>query len=308
MEHIEQVINNVVKQNEYPISTGFKFLDDAIGGYYPGQLTTICGNEDSGKSAFIIAQVNYFAVDQNIPTLLIMNNMGERTFLSCMAAYYCSIETKNVNSVLYNKQYKNEVDAYLERLKLAPLFIIGMEWVDDKLFHEKLEGLVTSHDIKMVFVDEISQEYFYSMTRKVSISHYKAIALKLNIPVVASCCVWNDREGLEGIRPALRDLIFYNEVHGHDTVIGLINYEQYNVFMDENGRDLHDTIHLEILKKKGKIKKRKYLLPWGYLYLRNFVNREKTALEQIRESSDYKVDTLIRKLDLTIEGCEPLPF
>lgn len=119
MEHINEIIKHVINNNEHPISTGFKFLDNAIGGYYPGQLTTICGNENSGKTAFVIAQINYYAVDQQIPTLLVMNNMAERTFLSCMAAYFCSIETSDVNSVLNDEQYKKEVGALIKKLDLT---------------------------------------------------------------------------------------------------------------------------------------------------------------------------------------------
>ena len=308
MEHINEIIKHVINNNEHPISTGFKFLDTAIGGYYPGQLTTICGNENSGKTAFVIAQINYYAVDQQIPTLLVMNNMVEHTFLSCMAAYYCSIETSNVNSVLYDEQYKKEVGAYLQKLKKAPLYIIGEEWMDENLYYDKIEGLITAHDIKIVFVDEINQESFFSLPRKVSICHYKALAMKLSIPVVATCCVWTDREGIEGIKPALGDLLCYNEIHGHDIVIGLVNYEQYHIYQDENGRDLHDTIYVEILKKKGKLNKRKYLLSWGNLYLRNSADKKKAALEEIREFCGYKVDALIKKLDLTTEDNDGLPF
>jgi hypothetical protein len=32
MEHIEEVVKSVTSQNEQPISTGIKFLDNAIGG------------------------------------------------------------------------------------------------------------------------------------------------------------------------------------------------------------------------------------------------------------------------------------
>ena len=46
MEHISNIIKETTKLKVKPISTGFKFLDKAIGGYYPGSMTTICGAED----------------------------------------------------------------------------------------------------------------------------------------------------------------------------------------------------------------------------------------------------------------------
>ena len=135
-----------------------------------------------------------------------------------------------------------------------------------------------------------------------------SFALKANISVVATTCIWNDREGMEGVRPFLQDLYFSSELHGHDTVIGLIKYERHYIFQDDNGRDLHDTIHMEILKRKGRVKKRKFLIPYGYLYYKDYAEKEKKALEAFRKSSDYKIDTLIQKLDLTLDKNDILPF
>ena len=261
MEHISDIIEDVQSLTEYPISTGFKFLDTIIGGYYPGEMTTICGEEDSGKSAYVISQLNHIAVEQKIATLIIINSMSKRALVSCMAAYYCNIETYNVNSVLYDEQY-----------------------------------------IKIAFFDESNGNFEYSEKKRVSVNNLKTLALKMNIPVIATTCIWNDREGAEGMKPFLQDLYFCSEIHGHDTVIGLIKYERHCVFQDEHGRDLRDTIHLEILKKRGKIVKRKFFVPTGYFYLKDYADREKKALENIRQASDYKIDTLINKLGLTLES------
>lgn len=127
MEHVSDIIEEMDPVEDYPISTGFKFLDTVIGGYYPGEMTTICGEEDCGKSAYVISQLSHIAVDGHVPTLLVLNNMSKRTFLSCMAAYYCSIETYNVNTVLSSVKHQAAVKEFLEKLKDAPLYVI-YEW------------------------------------------------------------------------------------------------------------------------------------------------------------------------------------
>lgn len=308
MEHISDIIENVQSLTDYPISTGFKFLDTIIGGYYPGELTTICGEEDSGKSAYVISQLNHIAMEQKIATLLIINSMSKRALVSCMAAYYCNIETYNVHSVLYDEQYETAVKNYMQKLKEAPLYVIS-EWCFNEGEHlEEIESFIQAHRIKIAFFDESNGSFEYSAKRKVSINNLKALALKTNIPVVATTCIWNDREGAEGMKPFLQDLYFCSEIHGHDTVIGLIKYERHCVFQDENGRDLRDTIHLEILKKRGRIVKRKFFVPTGYFYLKDYADREKKALEDIRQACDYKIDTLINKLWLTLESEDILPF
>ena len=41
MEHISKVLDKISRQVITPIETGVKYLDSTIGGYYPGEVTTI---------------------------------------------------------------------------------------------------------------------------------------------------------------------------------------------------------------------------------------------------------------------------
>lgn len=294
MEHISDVIKGAVRLKAEPISTGFQFLDKAIGGYYPGSMTTICGAENSGKSAFVISQINHIAVNLHIPTLLVLSNMSKRIFLSCMAAYYCGIETNNINTLLDKKEYQNAIKDYFKLLKEAPLYVVNIESRDGN-FLNRLKELITSNGIQILFIDEIVP--VYSEKHEVILTSWKSLVMKLNIPMVATSCTWSWREGIDRVKPALCDL-FQNDVRGEDVVIGLTNYEQFDIYCDERGQDLHDTIGVEILKQKGGNKKQKYLLPKKHLYLRN--NTEKTQ-DEIRKSSGGKIDSLIDAFDLIIE-------
>lgn len=298
MEHISNIIDEVMHKECTPILSGIKFLDESLGGYYPGEITTICGGVDSGKSALLIAQINYLAVDQHIPTLLVLNNMTIDTFVSCMAAYYCGIEVKNIHTVLRSEKNKEKVGAYLQFLSEAPLHIVKAQWYEEKPFFDKLEALIEEKGIKIVFFDELV--LYFKPSGGVSSNLIKTIALKQNIPVVTTCCTWNDREGLEGIKPALRDLCEFGEIHGNDVVISIVNYEQYHIYQDENGRDLHGLRSIEILKTKGVIKERSHLFQWDYFLYRNYLDKQKDALESLK-CSNGEIDALIRKLDLSIE-------
>ena len=299
MEHISTIIKTESMKQEAPISTGFKFLDETLGGFYPGEMTTICGSEDCGKTAFVITQLNRIAVDQYIPTLFVLNNMTERNFLSSMIAYYCNIETNNVHSIIDSHLHQDSVKAYLKMLSEAPLYVVSSEWFEDKAFFEMIEKFIVEKEIKIAFFDEVV--HYEILAESGSMSYLKTLSMKLGIPVVSTCCIWNYREGLEGIVTALPDLSKYCELHGHDVVISFIKYEQYHVYQDENGRDLHDTIGVEILKHKGRVERRKHFLPIGCLYLRNYAQQQKASLEVIKQSNFYKVDTLIKKFDLEID-------
>ena len=84
MSHIAEYIEQAKLMLKAPILTGFDFLDNIMGGYYPGQVTTICGGENIGKSAFVVHQINRIALDHSIPTLLVLDQKSQLEFLASM--------------------------------------------------------------------------------------------------------------------------------------------------------------------------------------------------------------------------------
>ena len=299
MEHISEIIKEATVADGKHIATGLKFLDGVLGGYYPGELTTICGEEDCGKTAFVVSQLNSIAVEQHIPTLLVLNNMSRMTFLSCMAAYYCSFEHVNVHAIMDDKQYGDEVKAYLDILKDTPLYVIRKDTYEEDALTPEIEGMIHTLGIRIVFVDEAGSFWTCERHKSSPISIYKAMAMKWNIPIVITVCVWNNREGINGMKPVLRDVYLYCDIRGSDSVIGLFRYDRHDIHLDEHGRDLHEMVNMELLKCKGKMTKRIFILPWGYLYLRSYAAREINALKEIRDSGN-SVDYLMDIMDLTI--------
>lgn len=306
MEHIEEIIKSVTTRNEQPISTGIKFLDNAIGGYYPGEMTTICGEECCCKTAFIIHQVCRIAIDQKIPTIVLLNYMTERNFLSSMIAYYCNIETYDIHSVLYSEKYKEIVNSFLNKLKESPLYVAKAGWYEDKKITEGFGNLIELKSIKIMFVDEV--KFDLRSSEIAGLSCIQTVAVKNKIPVVVTCCVWNDREGLAGVRPSLTDLSRCSYLHGHDVVIGFTNYEQHGIEIDEHGLNLKGIIGIEILKHRGKLSENKCNIPKDYFYIRDYDQKRKQSLEELRKSGGIIVESLIKKFDLSVEECDQLPF
>lgn len=299
MEHISKVLDKISRQVITPIETGVKYLDSTIGGYYPGEVTTICGEDCCCKTAFIIHQVCHIAIDQKIPTLVLLDYISERNFISSMIAYYCNIEPNNMHDILVSKQYKELVEEFLSKLKDAPLYIMRASWYEDKKTLDGIEEFIDMKNIEIVFVDEVYLDLSRDVTTE--FSSIGSIAIKKNIPVVVSCYIWNDREGIEGIRPWLTDISRRTYLHGLDVVIGFTNYEQNRIFMDDRGFDLHDMIGVEILKYRGKIEKKSHYIPKDYLYYRDYEKRKQQLLENIKKSGGEIVGNLIDKFKLTVE-------
>lgn len=304
MEHISKILDEISQQDIKPIETGIKFFDDTIGGYYPGEVTTICGEECCCKTAFVIHQVCHIAIDQKIPTLVLLDYISEINFISSMIAYYCNIETTNMHHIMKSEQHKEKVDVFLSKLKESPLYIMRCSWYEDKKTVDSIGEFIDTKNIKIAFVDEVYLDLSRDVTTEFSC--IGSLAINKNIPIVVTCYVWNDREGIEGVRPWLTDISRRTNLHGLDVVIGFTNFEEHRIFMDDRGFDLHDMIGVEILKYRGEIDKKSHYIPKDFLYYRNYEKRKKQILENIKESGGEIVGSLIDKFKLTIEEGDPL--
>lgn len=299
MEHISKVLDEITQQVITPIETGITYFDATIGGYYPGEVTAICGEECCCKTAFVIHQVCHIAVDQKIPTLVLLDYISENDFILSMIAYYCNIETSNIHQILESEQYKETVDEFLSKLKDSPLYIKRAGWYEEKKDVDSMGEFIDIKSIKIMFVDEV----YFDLSRDVAaeLSCIGSLAVKKNIPIVVTCYIWNDREGIEGARPWLTDIDRRTYLHGLDVVVGFANYEQNRIFMDDRGYDLHGMIGIEILKYRGEIKERNHYLPKDYFYFCDYEKRKRQILENIKESGGDVVESLIEKFKLGVE-------
>lgn len=66
MKHISELIGTATVIQPEPIKTGFRFLDETIGGYYPGELTTLCGFEYCLRERSYIHRQNYIHAYQPV--------------------------------------------------------------------------------------------------------------------------------------------------------------------------------------------------------------------------------------------------
>ncbi len=243
MKHISEIINEAMAGEPEPIGTGLQALDKLIGGYYPGELTTVCGRENVGKTAFIVHQVNRMAIDLGMETYMYTTFTREQVWLSMMAAYYCGVQTNDLHSVLYSPKYAELVKAYLEKLKEAPLFVEFGFKNAFSLAH--VMDVIKREHVKIAFFDD-------AMWLGEDGKSLKKLAVECDIPVVATTWTWlNGREGTEGRRVFLSDLDRDSSCYGSDVVIGMMDFEADRIYVDDRGRDLRGVLELELLKCKG---------------------------------------------------------
>ena len=245
MKRIEEVLNDLQPLKAMP--TGVKFLDENLGGLYPGELTTICGYANDGKTALMIRMIHHLCFDNDIPVLMILNNTNEQTFLSCMAAYYCGIICEDVHKV--NVDHDGTKD-YWKLLREKPFYMAHQE----ELKEERIEDLkknMKNQGIRAVFVEEVSSFDFLRVRKDRTGVYLKGLAKELQVSMVVEQEFDNVCEEWCGWSPFCLTRFEQTDLVNHaDNVIGIMDYANHENH-DEQGRDMSGLVNLIIMKHKG---------------------------------------------------------
>lgn len=263
IKHISKYLDNRPQSKE-PLMSGYDFINNELGGYHPGELMTICGVENCGKTAFIVSEIDRLAIGQHVPTLIAVGLMDMKSFVASMIAYHYDIETNDLWGLWDDLSYQDEIGEYESLLREAPLFIVEENFQDENWVTE-MKDFIVDHGIQIAFFDE-----YDSFTFKDTSLELRQLAMQSNIPIVKTEFVWRDRDG--GDHPISLADINVKEHHVissmSDTVIAFIDYEFIKIYEDERGVSLRGVLGVDILKKKGVIEKQSYRIFKNRLYFR----------------------------------------
>ena len=246
MIHIKEIVEEVLANEEEVLTAGLKFLDENLGGLYPGELTVICGGADCEKSALMIRQISSLALDKKTPVLMVLNGTNKRIFLICLAAYYCNVVTEDVRRLLNDIYYRNVFNACLSSLNDSPLYIMEKsEFVSRKT---DLQSFVEEQGIRAIFIENGRWLFRGKVKPKLLGQTLKQLAKKLNVVVVVEygICIFGP--------PTLSEIQKFNDddiFEFADNIINLVDFTARRIHVDEHGYDLRGLVGLRILKHKG---------------------------------------------------------
>lgn len=298
MKHIKEIVESYLKEKTEGLPTGLKFLDENIGGLYPGELTVICGDSDSGKTALMIRQINCLAIDGRVPVLVVLCT-NEETFLANMAAYYCSIITDDVRQVFTDEECSAETYCYLDKLLQAPIYFVNIADFEETS-SEELHKFIQDNNIKAVFVENVQWINNMERNHEVIAQPLKALAKEEQVAVVAEYHLWTNDDF-----PPLSILQFEKDDVSMmaDNIIGMLDFQNHNILVDEQGKDISGEIRMKIIKHKGILAKNKETrYRKAQLMVRN--NHHATYIGTDRKKlfdGNSSLSSLIKELDCEVE-------
>ena len=242
--HISYLIGEFEKtdRSDYDkMMLGIEEIDNAIQGLDTGEIITLLGDPGSGKTSLTIKMVDSLSVDRKIPILYMCQRNTPKDIIGRL--------------VNYRSSSKDEHEMIIQQLADSPIYLYKSNSINVDEFCEVCRQHVIDYEVKVVFV-----HYLYINTEPDIAFRLRLLARELGISIVILVNIFEYREGMEGILPCMRDL--YDNLLGEysDTVLGLCNYASYHIFVDENGRDLRDLLHVSILKCHGELQDRRFYI------------------------------------------------
>lgn len=306
MKHIKEIVENVNNQEKVALTSGMEFLEENMGPFYPGELTLICSEINSGKSALMIQQIHQIAIDNKEPVLTVLSGKDEIAFLACMAAYYCSILLKDVRRVLSDPLYKDIVERYMELIQQSPIYFISRKEFLQK--EEELSEFVKEKGIKAIFVESLPWMCLDSREKGQLAMKLKEQTIDLQIAMIVEYQIRPDDDypiySIEKF--GKNDIAVYA-----DNIIVLEDFLQHRLYNDEKGNDLRGKMRLKIIKHKGTLARDKEIVfPRIQLLLRDLHNAIGLGDYNGLFAENSAMNHLRSKLDLELQDFfeSPPPF
>lgn len=279
-DYVDEIMLNVSKESFPGISTGFRSMDDLMGGFENGKVYVIGGRPAMGKEELMLSMIRNIVLESKIGVLLFVANHLKKDYMARLLSIHCDIPTSRIKLALMEDcRIWDKVDT----LTNAPLLTSGGLSLKLNELTEKARDCIREKGVRIVFVDSLQMIDFDSegtcFSERLANVMYalKDLARQMNVPVVAgsmlSRCI-EYREGLEGKQPQLADLANSSFIEEFADVIMMVyRPEYYHIYENEYGQDLRGLMH--ILIKKNALK------PLGEIYLH--YNHQTGAVGQPKE-------------------------
>lgn len=229
-DHIYSQAIQKINEGKNKISTGYRKLDDFIGGWKQGNVVVI-GVRPSTKKSTLIANFSYKVVKQNIPVAIFSLEMSVSQFFPRLESLGANIPIRNINRGDWAPDTKKKIEE-----ESAKLFLCDKPALDISSFGSMCRKLVNQRGVRVVFVDylklinvanmpknSIREQFISSFFRRL-----KVIARDLNIAIVVAQFNRESNSRVDNSKPQLHDLMDSCAIEQCADTIVLLNISSSN--------------------------------------------------------------------------------
>ncbi|HOT73090.1 MAG TPA: replicative DNA helicase [Anaerohalosphaeraceae bacterium] len=215
------------------VPSGFRELDDLLGGLQYGDMIIVAGRPSMGKTSFALNIAEYIGADVDMPVVIFSLEMGKQQLTERFLCSRTGLNLQMLRKGLISTEQHQQLVEEGARLSEKPIFIDDTPGLTPLMIRAKCRRLKSQYHIQAVFIDYLQ---LMSLGGKVesrqqeisTISRYlKSLARELNVPVVVLSQLNRAPEGREDHRPRMSDLRESGSIEQDADVILLLHRESY---------------------------------------------------------------------------------
>lgn len=240
------------------ISSGFRQLDRRIGGFENGKVYVVGGRPSMGRDDFMLSVVDNILRHTELPILLFTTNKRKTDSFSRLMSIHFSIPTTKIYEGGLELEEWCRLDKGLKTIADVPLFIYDSLTPSLHEVMETIRNYVREKGEIIVFIDclqmiDLRNENGNPSERTAKVmASLKQMAIQENLPVIVGSMLNNTADIHEkngSKRPDLTSLSDSNYMEEFADVIMFVHRpEQYRIYKDENGQNLHGKIQILVRK------------------------------------------------------------
>ena len=127
VDRIEQRYHNHRTRDSF--STGFRSLDDMIGGFHPGDLVAVLSDVPGLTTAFLLSSVHALVAWHRVPALFVSARHDENYLVTKLLSIESGIREIELRSAMLDAVHRSALTASASALNAAPLHIASIDAV-----------------------------------------------------------------------------------------------------------------------------------------------------------------------------------
>lgn len=204
-----EFLENLAKKESNSVSTGYRELDQSLGGFKPGELIIIAGRPGMGKTTFAINLIKNICYSKKRVAMFSLE-MSEASLVSKILSFESDVLLKKILDHRLDDQDWKKVTLSTPNFKKYNLYIDDSSYVGVNTI---IKGLEKIDKVDIIFLDYLQLIVSDSMVgsmRALEIAKItrslRAIAKELEIPIVVLSQLSRTNESRIDKRPMLSDL------------------------------------------------------------------------------------------------------
>jgi len=241
------------------VKTGFRDLDNVIGGFLPGEFVVIGGRPAMGKTTFLVdLSLN---ISKTVPLLYITLELSDKQLTNRFIASLSEIPVYPTKQQTMTSAEWERINSIDREFADHQLFILDNRNNDISTLKMHCEKQIRENGVKVIVIDylQLAGSYQHRKYRELEVSYVcrelKNIAKEHNVCVIVSSQLnrsVENRCGAEGKRPQLADLRESGAIEQNaDKVILLHRPEYYGIREDCEGNTLDGIAEFIVAKNRN---------------------------------------------------------